>query len=191
MNNETSSEQVTWLVILLFPLVLVLLSSCSDRREPPPPPPAESESEPAEIRTYDYSGDLRIRSTDGLYIHDVIVKDAEGEVIATGDTGNPFAVPKGTFDVHVQGYVFPITVERDKTTTVSVQQEVGLGKLIMPAADRSYLHQIVVTDLNGNEVATGRSGFAIDLPPGTYLATMKDRTVEVEIRIGETTRIDP
>ena len=119
------------------------------------------------------------------------MKDAEGEVIATGDTGNPFVVPEGTFDVHVQGYVFPLTVERGETTTANVQQEVGLGKLSMPAADRSYLHQIVVKDLDGNEVATGRSGIAIDLPPGTYLATMQNRTVEVEIRKGETTRVDP
>ena len=191
---KTTSRSIIILTIVIV-LIIILLIRCRDQEDTPPPEVrTDDESEVTEIQKHDYSGALRVVSTDGLYIHEVLVKNAEGEVVAKGDTGNPFPVPEGDWTVHAQGHVFPVTVEPDQTLMVRVQEEVGLGKLSMPApSDHPYpfIVPIVVTDLEGNEVARGRSGSAIDLPPGKYIATQEDRVVEVEIRTGETTRIDP
>ena len=143
----------------------------------------------AEIKELNYSGNLRVVSTDGSYIHEVILLNSEGDIVAKGDTGNPFTVPEGTFDVQVQGYTFPVTVERDKHTIVRVAEEMGLGKLRMISDDGSYIHPVVVTDMQDNVVAEGRSGFYIDLSPGKYRAAMRDLEVDVEIKKGETTYI--
>ncbi len=196
MNEERSNSRARWVVVIviLVVLVLLLLAKCADRAEPTLPETDKHESGIAAVQPPVFSGELRVVSTDGSYLHEVVVKNAEGETVATGDTTNPFPVPEGTFTVHVQGHAFPVTVDRDATVSVSVQEIVGLGKLSMPApAGHPYpfIVPIVVTDIEGNKIAEGRSGSAIDLLPGTYLATQEDRTVQVEIRKGETTRVEP
>lgn len=182
------------LPLLIIVSALLVLPGCGGDRDKPPVESIEKEElslNDTEVKGVEYSGNLRVVSTDGSYIHEVVLIDSEGDVLARGDTGNPFPVPEGTFNIQVQGYTFPVTVERDKQTLVRVAEEMGLGKLKMITADGSYIHPVVVTDQEGNEVAEGRSGFYIDLAPGKYRASMGERTVDVEITKGETTYIRP
>ncbi len=201
MDQEHTSQRRVWpLIIMILVVVVVILllltrcSGCTDQSLEDHEEAVDGTAAAAAVPEQDYSGELRIISTDGLYIHPVVVEDAEGVVVARGDTGNPFAVPEGSFTVRVQGQRFPVTVQRDQKMVVSVQEAVGLGRLSMPAPSGHPYPNIVpitVTDLDGNEVATGRSGAPIDLLPGRYRVTQEERSLEVEITAGETTRIDP
>ena len=130
---------------------------------------------------------LRVTATDGSYVHEVLVTGMHGEVLARGASGFDLEVPAGEVQVAIQGHTLPLTLAPGEHRIVSVAEQLGLGRLRLDASDGSYIHEVVVTTLDGTVAATGQSGFFIDLLPGHYRATVQGQTFDVEVTRGADT----